>query len=179
MAKVEMEYTANYQQVMKALTSGGLLLGSYDAKGKANIMTIGWASMGSVWGVPLWIVLVRPSRYTYSCIEHSGCFTVNVPSAGMEGQLAKAGSISGRNADKFAECGLTAMKASSVLAPAVAECPIVYECQVVHSNDILPAKLADEILTGAYVDGDFHRVYFGKILRGEAEKNAAKLIAGQ
>ena len=89
---------------------------------------------------------------------------------------AACGSKSGRDTDKFAAAGLTAQKAKSVLAPAVAECPIIYECQVVHSSDVLPAKLADEILTGSYVDGDFHRVYWGKILAVHAEGDAADLL---
>ncbi len=176
MAKESIEYTAHYEAVMKALTSQGLLLGSYDAGGKPNVMTIGWGSLGSIWGVPLWIVLVRPSRYTYTCIEHSGCFSVNVPTPGMGTACATCGSASGRDTDKFADCKLTAEKGTSVLAPVVAECPIVYECQVVHSNDILPAKLADEILSGAYVDGDFHRIYIGKILSARAEPDAADLL---
>ena len=176
MEKQPIDITEYYDAVVRILTSQGLLLGSYDAAGKANVMTIGWGSMGSIWGIPVWIVLVRPSRYTYHCIEHNGCFTVNVPTRGMGMVCAMCGSKSGRDIDKFAECGLTAQKGDSVLAPVVTECPIAYECQVVHSNDVLPAKLADEILTGAYVDGDFHRVYYGKILSARAEPDAAELL---
>jgi flavin reductase (DIM6/NTAB) family NADH-FMN oxidoreductase RutF len=176
MAKRKIHYTEHYAEVMKALTSHGLLVGSYDAGGKANVMTIGWGSLGSVWGMPLWMVLVRPSRYTYQCIEHSGCFTVNVPTEAMGMACALCGSKSGRDTDKFAEAKLTAAKASTVLAPIVDECPIVYECQVVHSSDILPSKLADEILTGSYVGGDYHRVYCGKILAAYADPAGVKSL---
>lgn len=176
MAKESIDYKAHFGAVMEALTSHGLLLGSYDAAGKPNIMTIGWGSLGSIWGVPLWTVLVRPSRHTYSCIEHSGCFSVNVPTGDMHSACVTCGSQSGRDLDKLAACNLTAEKGQHVLAPVVTECPIVYECQVVHSNDLLPAKLADEILSGSYIDGDFHRLYFGKILSVRAEPNAAELI---
>ncbi len=176
MAKQKIRPTEHYDAVVDILTSRGLLLGSYDAAGKPNIMTIGWGALGSIWGIPMWTVLVRPSRYTYTCIEHSGCFTVNVPPESLSMACAIAGSRSGRDMDKFAECGLTAEKSPHVLAPVVAECPISYACHVVHSNDVLPAKLADEILSGAYVDGDFHRIYFGKILGAQAEPNAADLL---
>jgi len=177
MAKKAIAYTKHFEAVMRAMTTHGLLLGSYDAAGKPNVMTIGWGALGSVWGVGLWIVLVRPSRYTYRCVEHTGCFSVNVPAPELGMVCARCGSISGSAIDKFSDCGLTAEKGQSVLAPTVAECPIVYECQVVHSSDVLPAKLADEILSGAYVDGDFHRVYFGKILAARAEANAAALLS--
>jgi len=174
--KRRIEYTKHFEAVMTALTGRGLLLGSYDAAGKPNIMTIGWGSLGSIWGEPMWTVLVRPSRHTHACIEHSACFTVNVPTAAMGMACAVCGSRSGRNMDKFAECELTAEKGAAVLAPRVAECPIVYECQVVHSNDVLPKKLADEIIRGAYMDGDYHTVYFGKILGAYAAGNAAELL---
>jgi len=158
------------------MTRQGLLLGSYDSAGKPNVMTIGWGALGRIWGVPAWIVLVRPSRYTFRCIEHSGCFSVNVPTSEMHMACATAGSSSGRDGDKFALAGLTAEKGRTVLAPIVAECPIVYECQVVHSNDVLPEKLAGEIISGAYMDGDYHRVYFGKVLSALAEPDAGKRL---
>ena len=177
MNRIEMPYTDRFGEVMSALTSRGLLLGTYDAKGKANAMAIGWGSLGCVWSAPMWIVLVRPSRYTHQCIEHTGCFTVNVPTEGMRKVCAICGSQSGRNIEKFAACGLTPEKATTVLAPTASEFPIVYECQVVHSNDVLPAKLADEIMAGAYLSGDYHRIYFGKVLVVRAEPDAGKLLA--
>lgn len=178
MPREKIQTTAYFEQVMKAMTTRGLLVGSYDAAGKANLMTIGWGSLGCLWGLPIWTILVRPSRYTYRCIEHSGCFTVNVPTPRMGTICATCGSKSGRDIDKFVECKLTAEKSQTVLAPWVVQCPIAYECQVVHSNDVLPMRLADEILSGSYVDGDFHRVYFGKIIRAHAEPNAAALLEG-
>ena len=159
----EMGVFEQYERVMKVLGSDGLLLGAYDPAGKANIMTIGWGTLGIIWGVPIWSVLVRPSRYTYDCIEHSGAFTVNVPSDAVARAMGICGSLSGRDIDKFAECNLTAERAQTVPAPVVAECPIVYECQVVADNDLLPPKIAQEIIDGYYAQGDFHRVYFGKI----------------
>lgn len=177
MPPINQKYTDHYDAVMKALTSRGLLLGSYDTAGKANAMTIGWGAMGSIWGMPIWIVLVRPSRYTFQCIEHSGGFTVNVPTEMLGMACATCGSLSGRDTDKLAQCNLTARKGSVVLAPDIVECPIVYECQVVHSNDVLPEKLVGDVLGGAYLNGDYHRVYFGKILAARVDADAASRLA--
>lgn len=176
MGKRDIQFTEHYSAVMRRLTSGGLLLGSYDAAGTPNIMTVGWGSLGSIWGIPGWIVLVRPSRHTYQGIEHGGVFSVNVPTADMSAACETCGTLSGRDVDKFAKCGLTAEKGQTVLAPVVAQCPIVYECQVVHSNDVMPERLDEEIISGFHVNGDFHRVYFGKILSARAEANAAELL---
>lgn len=176
MERRSIDYTEFFPEVMAALRSRGLLLGSYDADRKPNAMTIGWGSLGSVWGVPMWMVFVRPSRHTYHCIEHSGCFTVNVPPESLSMACAVCGSTSGADVDKFEEAEITAGQADRVLAPAIDECPIVYECQVVHASDILPNKLADEILSGAYRDGDYHRVYCGKILHAKAAAEAERLL---
>jgi len=172
MTKTRMRYTDHYSVAMRALTSHGLLLGSYDAAGRPNLMTIGWGSLGSIWGEPVWTVLVRPNRHTFRCIEHSGCFSVNVPTEAMGLACVAAGSGNGDQRDKFAAAGLTAEKGTAVLAPVVAECPIIYECQVVHSNDVVPSKIAHE-LAGLYVDDEPHRIYYGKILAAYADKDAA------
>jgi flavin reductase (DIM6/NTAB) family NADH-FMN oxidoreductase RutF len=178
MAKRTILYTDHFAAVLKVLTSRGLLLGAYDARHKANLMTIGWGILGAVWGKPLWVVLVRPSRYTYRCIEESGCFSVNVPTPAMAEACALCGSASGRDTDKFKACGLAAGRASTVDAPIVMECPIVYECRVVHSNDVQSPRLAEDIRASAYQGGDFHRVYWGEILAARAEPGAETLLAG-
>jgi flavin reductase (DIM6/NTAB) family NADH-FMN oxidoreductase RutF len=176
MPRQDIKYSEHFEATMNKLTGQGLLLGSYDSSLKPNIMTIGWGSLGSIWGMPIWTVLVRPSRYTYRCIEHTGCFSVNVPTEDLRKACALSGSRSGRDIDKFEELHLTAERGEYALAPTVAQCPVVYECQVVHSNDVLPNKLAEEILSGAYVAGDFHRVYFGKVLATRGDTDAAEKL---
>ena len=74
------------------------------------------------------------------------------------------------------ECGLTVERGSHVSAPVVPACPIVYECEVVHSNDMIPARLAEEVRTEAYPKGDYHRLYFGKILAVRVEADAGRLL---
>lgn len=177
MERKEIEYKDCFAEVMAAMTARGLLLAAYDGKGKANAMAIGWGTVGSVWSMPLWIVLVRPSRYTYECIEHSGAFSVNVAGPELAEAVELCGTRSGRDGDKLADAHLTAEKGKVVAAPTLAECPIVYECSVVHRNDVVPGQLVQEIIDDAYGGGDFHRVYFGRILSARAAANAAKLLA--
>jgi flavin reductase (DIM6/NTAB) family NADH-FMN oxidoreductase RutF len=177
MTREKIDTNRLYPAVLRVMQSRGLLLGSYDSQSKPNLMTIGWGSMGSIWGEPVWIVLVRPSRYTYRCIEHTGCFSVNVPGADLNLACATCGSRSGRDVEKFEACDLTARKGQSVLAPVVAQCPLVYECQVIHASDIDPAKMDGRIVSGAYRDGDYHRMYFGKILDTGADPMVEDLLA--
>jgi flavin reductase (DIM6/NTAB) family NADH-FMN oxidoreductase RutF len=103
MQRREVEYTYRLDSTLATLASGGLLLASTRSDGRSNAMTIGWAAPGVVWGLPVMIVLVRPSRYTYSFIEESRVFTVNVPSPDMRDLLQLCGTRSGREVDKLAQ----------------------------------------------------------------------------
>jgi flavin reductase (DIM6/NTAB) family NADH-FMN oxidoreductase RutF len=171
------DFTQHFAAVMRTMTTQGLMLGTYDPAGKANLMTIGWGTLGSIWGMPLWSVLVRPSRYTYSCIEQAGCFTVCVPTPAMKPACTLCGTQSGKDLDKIAACKFTAARARLVNAPDIAQCPIVYQCEVIHNNDVIPSRLAGEILGGAYKSGDYHRIYFGRILDIRIDPDAAARLA--
>jgi len=177
MNRTKIRYTDHYETVMDTMTSRGLLLGSYDSAGRANVMTIGWGTLGSLWGVPIWTVLVGPGRYAHECIEHTGCFSINVPGHDLALACAQCGTADGRETDKFALADMTVKKGAYVLAPTIAECPIVYECQVVHHHGLLPERLAHDVIGGTYIDGGNHTMYFGKILGAEAVENAAQLLA--
>ena len=61
-------------ETYQRLTQEGILLAVRDRQGKLNAMTIGWGLFGGIWGRPMFAVLVRPSRYTYDCLEHTGDF---------------------------------------------------------------------------------------------------------
>ncbi len=172
----DMPYTDRYAQVMDIMTSRGLLLGAYDKDGKPNAMTIGWGSIGSIWGMPVWIVLVRPSRYTYGCIEHSDCFSVCVPGRDLATACAICGSKSGRDSDKLATAGLTAQPGSIVHASIISHCPIVYECQVMHRNDIIPSELVKQLQEGPYASGDYHRLYYGAIVAARVADDVAQRL---
>ena len=46
----------------------------------------------------------------------------------------------------------------------IQECPIHFECHVVHKTNVLNADLDPKIVAGPYSEGDFHRIYHGEIL---------------
>ena len=167
MHKREVLYSYQLDRTLDRLAHGGLLLGSTGSSGRSNAMIIGWGTVGVIWGVPVWTVLVRPSRYTFSLIEESGVFTVNVPTLEMNELVKICGTRSGRELDKLAETE-TSM-GQTVACVTLDECPVVYECRVVHHNDILPETLLPEIVSRAYPRGDFHRLYYGQIMGTFAE----------
>jgi len=171
-------YTAYLHETLSRLRHPGLLLAAAGADSKPNAMTIGWGAVGVIWSKPIFTVLVRPSRYTYKLLEESDSFTVCVPSEAQYEAVDFCGTRSGRNYDKFKACHLTVQPSTQVGAPGIAGCPVIYECQVVHTNDVIPANLTEEIKASAYPGGNFHRLYYGEILAVRALPDAAELLGG-
>ena len=176
MAKIEVGYTEYLKETNKMLGHGGLLLASADAQGNPNAMTIGWGTVGIIWGKPIFVVLVRPSRYTHGLIEMTGDFTVNVPTPELKDEVLFFGTVSGRDQDKFKVKGLTASPGKKVKSPIIEECAIHYECRVVHKNDVIPDELTEGIINSAYPLGDFHRIFFGEILAVYADDDAKERL---
>jgi flavin reductase (DIM6/NTAB) family NADH-FMN oxidoreductase RutF len=177
MPKLTIRYTDYFPDVMRRLLEDGLLLVTADATGKPNVMTIGWATIGSIWARPIMIVLVRPSRHSFSRLEEVPDFTVNVAPRELAEAVAHCGEVSGRDRDKFADSGLTVTPSRHVRAPIIEQCVVHYECRAVHRNDLAPAAITQGIIDQFYPEGDFHRVYFGEIVAAYADENAARLLA--
>lgn len=175
MAKVEIAPTAFAHEMSRALERPGCLLVAGDAK-HANVMTIGWGAMGVLWGKPVFMVAVRPSRHTYTFLERTGEFTVNVPRKGMEAAVAYCGAVSGRDADKFKEKRLTKLAGETVKAPIIAECAVHYECRVIWKTKVDDSTMPvpDDVKKRFYPKGDLHTVYFGEIVSARADDDAAK-----
>jgi flavin reductase (DIM6/NTAB) family NADH-FMN oxidoreductase RutF len=176
MAKVRVRYTDLFAQTIQRMREDGLLLVTLGADGKANVMTIGWGTMGSIWSRPVFIVLVRRSRHTYTRLEQVSDFTVNVPPPELAEAVSHCGTVSGRDHDKFQEMRLTTIPSREVRPPVIKECVVHYECRVLHRNDIVPDALADAVREEFYDTGDFHRVYFGEIVAAYADEDAARRL---
>ncbi len=172
MAKVTADYTDYLKETFEALGDPGALLVSQGDDGRPNIMTIGWGTIGIIWGKPMFVVLVRQSRYTWSRLEENGEFTVNVLPAGLTEPAVVCGTKSGRGLDKFAACKLTPAPAQHVAVPIIAECIIHYECRSLHKNNVDPTQLDKSILEGSYPRGDFHTLYYGHILGVQADERS-------
>lgn len=177
MAKTEVHYTDFLKETLGAMGREGLLLCAVGRDGRPNVMTIGWGTIGIIWGRPIFTVLVRPSRFTHSLIEECRDFTVNVLPREMAEVATFCGTVSGRTHDKFAEKGLTPVPARFVRSPLVEQAVIQYECRVVHSNDVLEAALAPEVKSACYSSGDYHRIYFGEILAVYADPHARDKVS--
>ena len=131
------------------------VIGTYDAAGKPNIMTIAWGGICCS-QPPCMAVSVRKATYSYGNIVERKAFTINVPSEDHAKNADYAGMVSGRNVDKFASSGLTAIKAEFVDAPYVKEFPMILECRLLRTveiglhtqfiGEVLDVKVDEEVL---------------------------------
>lgn len=176
MQKTAVRYTDYFAQTMQRMREDGLLLVTAGADGKPNVMTIGWGTVGSIWSRPVFLVLVRPSRYSYTRLEEAGDFTVNVAPRELAAAVAYCGRVSGRDYDKFVEQHLTTIPGKQVRAPIIEECVVHYECRTLHRNDLVPEALAQSVQDEFYSQGDYHRVYFGEIVASYADADAAQRL---
>ena len=160
-----MEYYENFREFCKALVKGGAFLVVAGENDKTNIMTIGWAQIGFIWGKPVMSVLVRPSRYTHGLIEKAGYFTVCIPPEGkMRKELAFCGSKSGRDHDKAGECGFSLKEGARKGIKYIEGSEQIYECKTLEHSEVLPGALAQSVKEEYYADGDYHTIYFGEII---------------
>ncbi|MBP2651783.1 MAG: flavin reductase domain protein FMN-binding protein [Firmicutes bacterium] len=157
----EVSYNEYAVKAMEQLAKGAFLTTAHD--GKKNTMTIGWGTLGFSWGKPVFMIMVRQSRFSYQLIENSNEFTVSIPFKDMKQALALCGSKSGRNLDKFKAAGLTANPGKKIATPVIADCGLHYECKVVYKQTMTSAQLAPAHQTAWYADGDYHTLYFGEI----------------
>lgn len=170
-AREAVPYDHQLSKTLTLLARPGLLLATTRRSGESNVMTIGWGTVGVVWGRPIFQVLVRPSRHTYELLEESGEFTVNVPTEAMGEWVAVCGTRSGRDIDKIGAYGVAVSRGKKVASITLDESPMVYECRVVHHNDVLPPNLARDINASAYANRDYHRVYWGEIVGSYATED--------
>ena len=150
-----------FEETMSKMSSEGTLLVTGDPP---NPMTIGWATIGWVWGKPIMTVYVRPTRYTFGLIEKSTDFTVSVLPDEFHNEISLCGTKSGRDINKIRECGFILEQSAYVTAPFIAQSDMHYECRIIHTNKIDPYTLDPAIINRYYPLRDFHSVYYGEIL---------------
>jgi flavin reductase (DIM6/NTAB) family NADH-FMN oxidoreductase RutF len=159
----EIKYNELSKELLGQLQRGAFLTAK--SGDRVNTMTIAWGSIGYMWNKPVFIAMVRYSRYTYEIIDNAQDFTVGFP---LNGQLKEALSIcgtkSGRDIDKFRECNLKLIPGHKVDTPLIDECDIQLECKIVYKQPMDGENLAEDLKKRSYPEGDYHVLYYGEIV---------------
>lgn len=107
-----------------------------DASGASDIVTVAWTGTICT-NPPMLYVSIRPERASYRLIRESGEFVVNLTTRRLQRACDWCGVRSGRDYDKWAECGLTPAPAAKLeLAPVIAESPVNIECKVTEVKEL-------------------------------------------
>lgn len=156
-------YLENADQMMERIKKGAFLTVKA-ADGTVNTMTIGWATIGYIWQRQVFMIAVRDSRHTFSLLESTDNFTVSVPAPGSHQEaLMVCGTKSGRDMDKFKECGLQQKAAQKVQSPIIDLAGNHYECRIIYKSAMDDTFLNPD-LQKLYPKKDYHTLYFGEIL---------------
>jgi flavin reductase (DIM6/NTAB) family NADH-FMN oxidoreductase RutF len=119
--------------VRRFLEPGPIVLVSSAWKGKANIMTMGWhmimAFEPSLVGCYIWT-----ENHSFEAVRNSKECVINLPTVDIGSKVVGIGNSSGRDIDKFAQFGLTAVSGDKVKAPLIGECFANFECKLVDSS---------------------------------------------
>jgi flavin reductase (DIM6/NTAB) family NADH-FMN oxidoreductase RutF len=116
-------------EIRRFVEPGPIVLVSSQWKHETNIMTMGWHTMLSfspaLIGCYIW-----PENHSFDMIRKSKECVINIPTVDLAPEVVRVGNTSGRDVDKFAEFGLTAVCGTKVRAPLIAECYANLECRV-------------------------------------------------
>lgn len=142
-----------------------------DQDGNSNIITIAWT--GTVCTNPaMAYISVRPERHSYKMIKESGEFVINLTTEALTKATDYCGVKSGKDVDKWKECGLTKGEASSLkFAPIIEESPVNIECKVRRIDELGSHHMFLAEVTAVQVD----EAYLDK--KGKFELNETGLIA--
>jgi len=102
-------------------------------KGKANVMAQSWHTMME-FEPPLVGCVISGRNHSFDALVATRECVLSIPSAELAKQVVKVGNCSGSKVDKFKKFKLTAMPASEVAAPLIAECFANLECKVIDTR---------------------------------------------
>jgi flavin reductase (DIM6/NTAB) family NADH-FMN oxidoreductase RutF len=159
----EIPYSKTLKDAMNQIPKGSFL--TVKKNDEVNTMTIGWATAGVMWGRPVFVIGVRPSRYTYSFLEIGSEFSISVPlNQKLKKELGFCGSHSGKTINKFEECAISSHEGFKVKVPFVKECGLHFECRVVAKHQLIKEYMDETIIARHYPEDDYHMIFYGEII---------------
>ncbi|QZY54369.1 flavin reductase family protein [Crassaminicella profunda] len=169
MEKQTIEFPKYTTEMLEILKRGRVLLVGQGKDGKPNPMTIAWGSIMFSWNKPIFVAMVRSSRYTYKLMEECDTFTVNFFDESYSEAMKFCGTKSGRDYDKWKETNLTPVKGKSIDTAVIEEAMINMECKTIYKDEMNLEFLEKAIIDQKYdtsvnPENVPHIFYFGEIM---------------
>lgn len=131
-------------------------------EGKVNAMTASWGGLGVMWGKNVAFVFIRESRYTKEFVDYGDTFSLSFFEDDRK-MLNYMGTVSGRDADKVAECGLHVSLEQS--APVFEEAELTFVCRKMFAQEMAKESFLDkDALEKWYGDENYHTMYVAEIV---------------
>lgn len=133
-----------------------------------NTMTIGWGTMGTIWGPPrrgkqIITVFLRENRYTSDILLNNDRFTICFFPERYRTDLGVLGSKSGRDVpNKIELTSLTPKPLDGAVGFEEAE--LTFVCKKIYTHKMNIDEVPAEVATTMYANGNpLHYVYMGEI----------------
>ena len=120
-------------KVYRLLEPGPVVLLSTARNNRANLMTMSWHMMVE-FEPPLVACVVSSADHSFAALRATRQCVIAVPAVELARKVVGVGNCSGRDRDKFAAFGLTALPAALVAPPLVGECFANLECKVADTS---------------------------------------------
>lgn len=108
---------------------GPIILVTTAHKDHANIMTVGFHMMIEH-APPLIGLIIGPWDYSFKALRATKECVIAIPTVDLASKVVDIGNCSGEDVDKFQAFQLTALQATHINAPLIAECIANIECRV-------------------------------------------------
>lgn len=135
----------------RLINNGPCVLVTCAEAARANVFTVSWSMPVSI--VPPYVAIsCVKSNLSHGMIDRAGEYVINVPEENLLEAVMGCGKRSGRDTDKFAAFGLTAVPGRTVRAPSIAECAGYIECRVIDRPVYGDFSLFVAEVTAAYAE---------------------------
>ena len=141
------------------------LLTAGESAADYNSMTISWGGMGTLWGVPVATVYVKPCRYTHVFMEKYNHFTISFFPEKYRGDLNILGSRSGRDGNKIALTSLTPKVDEEDGYVTFEEAKAVLFCSRIYRQDMDLSAIPVWAAVKHYQSEAPHTMYIGEVIK--------------
>ena len=151
---IDLKIFDNFNREWALLTAGNM--------DSFNMMTISWGGLGTLWGLPVATVYVKPIRYTHEFMEKSEYFTVSFFSEAYREDLKILGSKSGRDGNKLSLTKLTACAFGGCVGYKEAEQVLL--CKKIYRQDLDLSEIPESAVRTYYLKEAPHTIYIGQVI---------------
>ena len=158
------------QQAKWLIEPGCVVLVTGGTMARANVMTFSWQTPVHTADPCLVLLVINQVRYTYELIRQNGELVINIPGAELLEATHLAGTVTGRDIDKFQRTGLTPVAANVVQPPLIKQCAGHLECRVVETFtvethdllvcEVVHASAEQDLFDGAWIPEKFHTLHY-------------------